>query len=148
MINIGQELVLDILSLPWAVQTSITTRSTEFASKKEGNNVMVIGMTYEFYFYLKSSLIPTSASSFLYHDYILISFIIEARMFSLLWALSRCSEVYKEDHFQINAYPESSGSSIRGVTSIAINKSYWWEPWWVVSRTASWTQHKSDSWKH
>ena len=33
----------------------------------------------------------------------------------------------------------------RGFSSIAINESHWWEPRWVVSRMASWTQHKPDS---
>ena len=51
----------------------------------------------------------------------------------------------RKSYFQINAYPGSSGGNVKRVTLIAINKSYWWEPWWVMSRTASWTLHKPDS---
>ena len=34
-------------------------------------------------------------------------------------------EAYTENYFKINAYPGSSDGSVRGVTSIAINKSHW-----------------------
>ena len=39
------------LSSPWAVQTSIAIRSTEFASKKEGDdcNIKLTGVTYKFH---------------------------------------------------------------------------------------------------
>ena len=46
----------------------------------------------------------------------------------------------RRSYFQINAYSGSSGCSVRGVTSIGINWSYWWEPRWVVSSTNSWMQ--------
>ena len=66
------------------------------------------------YLDIKSSSILISALPFQYHDYVLISFIIEARVFRLLWALGRCLEIYQEDYFQINAYPDSSGGGVRG----------------------------------
>ena len=58
-------------------------------------------VTYELHPDIKSSSIPTSASSFPCHDYILVSFIIAARVFRLSWASGRWSEVYQEDYFQI-----------------------------------------------
>ena len=151
--NVSRELVLDIVSSPWVVQTLIATRSTKFASKKESNNVMVMGATYELHPDIKSSLIPTSASLFPCYDYILVSSIITARVFRLSWASGRCSEVYQEDYFQISVvvawegdisiainesqwkitsrstpYPDFSGGGVRGVALIAINENHQWEP--------------------
>ena len=54
---------------------------------------------------IKSLSIPISTSLFLCHDYVLVSFIIEARIFSLLWTSSRCSEVL---------LPDPSGGGVRG----------------------------------
>ena len=62
-----------------------TIRLTEFTSKKEGDcNVKITGVTHELHPDIKSSSILISASSFLCHDYILVSFIIPARVFYLL----------------------------------------------------------------
>ena len=62
-------------------------------------------MTYKLYPDIKASLIPVSASPFPWYDYVLVSFIIEACVFILLWTLSKCSEFLLPDH---------SGSGARG----------------------------------
>ena len=85
------------------MQISTATRSTEFASKKESNNLIVTGVTYKLYLDIKSLSIPISASPFSCHNYVLVSFIIAACIFSLSWALSKYLEVYQEDYFKINA---------------------------------------------
>ena len=44
----------------------------------------------------------------------------EARIFRLLWASGRCSEVYQKDYFQIPVVV-----AWKGVTLIAINENHW-----------------------
>ena len=116
---------------------------------------------YELYPDIKSSLIPTSALPFIltsshhqfqysHHDYILVSFITAERVFNksknLAWALSKVlGGLQRKTTFRLTPYPDSSSGTVEEVSLITINESYWWEPQWVVSRTASWTQHKPES---
>ena len=107
---------------------SIATCSMEFASKKESNardlqissldirssrHICVITTSNP---WPHPSLPSVTSTSGLYPGL----FIIAARVFSLSWALSRCSEVYQEDYFQIPVLV-----AWEGVTSIAINESHW-----------------------
>ena len=62
-------------------------------------------MTYKLYPDIKASSIPISASLFLCHDYVLISFIIKACVFNLLWTSSKCSKILLLD---------PSGGGVRG----------------------------------
>ena len=120
--------------------------STELASKREGNcNVMVTRptnhmisthdhshdlvtwsrhVTYKLHPDIIVSSIPISASLFPYHDYVLLSFIIEARVFSLSWTSSRCLEVLLPD---LSSGGEKGGfprsllmKATRGLTSRSI----------------------------
>ena len=129
---------------------------------------------------IKSSLIPTSASSFLCHDYnrvvhllrlhyvhILVSSSLQhasstycgrwagtwwssrktTSRFQWWWRERRFSSIaINESHWEITSrstpIPIPVLVAWEGVPSIAINESHWWEPQWVMSRTASWTQHK------
>ena len=95
-------------------------------------------VTYKLHPDIKSSSIPTFVSSLLYHNNILVSYLSHSHYFYILVSFIIATRVF-------NMYPDSSGGSVRGVLSTAINKSEWWEPQWVVSKTASWTQHKPDS---
>ena len=54
---------------------------------------------------IKSSSISISASLFPCYDYVLVSFIIEARIFILSWTSSRCLEFL---------LPDPSGGGVRG----------------------------------
>ena len=62
-------------------------------------------VTYESHPDIKASSIPISASPFPCYDYVLVSFIIEARVFILSWTPSRCSEFL---------FPDLSGGGVRG----------------------------------
>ena len=62
--------------------------------------------------------------------------------------LSKFQWWWRERGFSLIAINESHWIPVvvawEGVSSIAINESHWWEPRWVVSSTASWTQLKPD----
>ena len=65
------------LSSPWVMQTSIVTRSTEFASKKKGNcNIMVTDVTYKLHLNIKSLRhihVMTTSWSFIHYFHIITS---------------------------------------------------------------------------
>ena len=113
-------------------------------------------VTYKLHSDIKASSISTSASPFVqtlsHHRFQYPRH--HSPVMTTSWSSSLLKYVFsayrgpqagaRRSYFQINAYPGSSGGSVRGVTLIAINKSYWWELRWVLSSTASWTQHKPD----
>ena len=146
-------------------------RSTELASKREGNcNVMVTRLTnhmistrdhsynlvtwsrhvtYELHPDIKASSIPTSASPFIltssHHRF----------PTSALWLRPSLLHHQSTRPHPIVDFEQVLGVLTsrsqwwwreRGFSSIAINKSHWWEPRWVVSSTASWTQLKPKPW--
>ena len=113
-------------------------------------------VTYELHSDIEVLSISTSASPFVqissHHRFQYLRY--HSSAMNTFWSpslLKHASSAYRRlragarrSYFQINTYPGSSGGSVRGVTSITINKSHWWEPRWVVSSTASWTQLKPD----
>ena len=78
--------------------------------------------------FLHHDYIPVSHLSYLYYFYILVSSSLQYVFLTSLktYRESRvgCLEVYKKNYFQINAYPDSKGGSVKGVPLIAINESH------------------------
>ena len=142
LLDSGSKSVICLLS-PWAVQTSRDIRSTEFASKKEGNgcNIKVRGVTYKphpghqvietppwhHHFH-----VMTTSGSLICHTTITSSHYHGTRRPSskdLVWASSRGAlDARKEDYFKINASPR-----IR----------WWWLDWGEVPSiviTGAWSR--------